>query len=175
MSDRAHVVLGSTLALLLAVPLGAATGGLTALVRRDGPSDRLSPLLEQRVRSAITVYEQKRKDLVQPRRVQPPEPFVYRFFPQAGVLGQDLFIVNFTDLNSSRRGILDWDCSGYTYEGHQGHDSVIRSFREQAIGVPVFAVRDGTVVDTHDGEPDMNTEQNDVPANFVVIDHGVWR
>jgi len=108
-------------------------------------------------------------------RDQDTTPFLYPFFPQAGVLGQDLFISNFTDLNlrSGTSAIQDWDCSDYTYDGHHGHDSLIRSFREQAIGVPVFAALDGVVVDTHDGEPDMNTvwDQNNL-ANYVIIDHG---
>src|SRR5207247_7085391 len=44
--------------------------------------------------------------------------------------------------------------------------------REQASGVPVFAVVDGTVVEAHDGEPD-NQVTNLVgrPANYVVLSH----
>ena len=95
------------------------------------------------------------------------------FFPQAGVLGRDLFLNNFTDQDPSSGLFRDWDCSNYSYDGHHGHDSLIRSFREQAIGVPVFAVLPGVVVSTHDGEPDENTVWSaENLANFVSIDHG---
>ena len=39
-------------------------------------------------------------------------------------------------------------------DGHHGHDANIRSFKEQAIGVPVFAALDGVVAAAHDGEPE---------------------
>lgn len=122
------------------------------------------------VRAAIaaTIAEYERSGRALPALKAEP---VYPFYPQAGVLGQDLFILNFTDLDTGA-GIRDWDCSGYTYDGHRGYDSMIRSFREQAVGVPIFAVLDGQVVNAHDGEPDQNTAWVDVPANFVMLDHG---
>jgi len=98
-----------------------------------------------------------------------PQPF--SFIPIAGVAWQDIYINNFVDLDSSG-GILDWDCSQQTYDGHNGLDIDIRSFAEQEIGVPVLAALDGTVTQTRDGEPDMNTELSGLPANFVVLDHG---
>lgn len=98
-----------------------------------------------------------------------PQP--YAVFPQAGMLWQDLFLNNFVDLDPTS-GILDWDCSQYTYDGHQGYDSNIRSFREQAIGVPVFAALDGTVAAAHDGEFDMQTNFTGAAANYVVLSHG---
>src|SRR5947208_354299 len=65
-----------------------------------------------------------------------PQP--YPFFPQGGIPWQDLYTFNFVDLDPTS-GIQDFDCTQYTYDGHKGHDSAIRTFREQAIGVPVFA------------------------------------
>lgn len=138
-----------------------AHGGLKSPIKDEIPGP-----VRRAIEAAIAEYE--RAGLALPA---PKEEPVYPFYPQAGILGQDLFIVNFADLDSSPN-IRDWDCSGYTYDGHQGHDSAIRSFREQAIGVPIFAVLDGQVVDAHDGEPDQNTEALDVPANFVILDHG---
>ena len=147
----------------------AASGGLVALVEPAELADSLSPDQLAEVQAAIAAYAQRHPS----RPGKNEEPFVYPFFPQAGVLGRDLFLNNFTDLDPSSGLIRDWDCSGYTYDGHQGHDSLIRSFREQAIGVPVFAARDGVVVETHDGEPDMNTRWDpQTRANLVVIDHG---
>jgi len=99
-----------------------------------------------------------------------PQP--YPFFPQGGIPWQDLYTFNFVDLDPTA-GFQDFDCTQYTYDGHQGHDSAIRTFREQAIGVPVFAALDGTVTDVHDGEFDMVTNPTgSEPSNYVRIDHG---
>jgi hypothetical protein len=146
----------------------AAPGGLVALVEVPAPRDAISAEQLAHIRAAVAEYEEKRGSVKEGEG-----PFLLPFFPQAGILGRDLFLSNFTDQNPARDQILDWDCSGYTYDGHQGHDSLIRSFREQAVGVPVFAALGGTVVDTHDGEPDMNIEWVEGnEANYVVIDHG---
>jgi len=145
-------------------------GGLGGSTR---PADSIAPVQLQKIRATISAYEKRKAALG--AHGDDTAPFLYPFFPQAGILGQDLFITNFTDLNSrpGDTAIQDWDCSEYTYDGHHGHDSLIRTFREQAIGVPVFAALDGVVVDTHDGEPDMNTvwDENNL-ANYVIIDHG---
>ena len=55
-----------------------------------------------------------------PRRPPPPDngPAPYPFQPIAGTVWQDRFINNFVDLDSSS-GILDWDCTGFTYDGHR--------------------------------------------------------
>ncbi|MFN3651337.1 MAG: carboxypeptidase regulatory-like domain-containing protein [Armatimonadota bacterium] len=95
----------------------------------------------------------------------------YPFHPQAGTLWQDLFGNNFVDLDPSS-GILDWDGTNFTYDGHQGHDVDLKSFGEQEIGVPIFAALDGQVTAVHDGEPDQNTTAPNVPANYVVLHHG---
>ncbi len=149
---------------------GLHLGGLGGATR---PADSIAPAQLRDIRTAISAY-QKRKAALGVGD-QATAPFLYPFFPQSGVPGSDLFITNFTDLDShiGNTAIQDWDCSGYTYDGHRGHDSLIRSFREQALGVPVFAALDGIVVDTHDGEPDMNTVwQDDTRANYVLVDHG---
>ncbi len=178
MAYRAALVSACAAAVLLTAPLhagvtvlpGAATsqGGLAALVVPDPVRDDISPAERARVEAAIERYER-----VQPpfRATVPVQPPAYPFFPQAGIHGQDLMLVNFADLDPGS-GIRDWDCSGYTYDGHQGHDSSIRGFREQAIGVPVYAALDARVVDAHDGEPDMSVTLVPKPANYVILDHG---
>lgn len=174
MCDRSRLKAGPVyllMGLLAAAPLLAA-GGSAELVEIPNPEDAISPEQRAHIERVIAAYEAKtRKPGL--RTAAEDEPFLYPFFPQAGTLGRDLFLNNFTDQNPTAELVRDWDCSDYTYDGHQGHDSLIRTFREQLIGVPVFAVRDGMVVDTHDGEPDMNTEP--IPtnrANYVVVDHG---
>ena len=98
------------------------------------------------------------------------------FYPQAGILWQDLYINNYVDLDPGP-GLLDFACGTHTYDGHTGIDSDIRSFREMDIGVPVFAVRDGQVITVQDGFYDRNygpsgTERFD---NHVVIQHDTGR
>jgi hypothetical protein len=170
--------LGRTLLLaaFLTIPEAAlanpGTPSVTAeLVELPLPQDSISPAQIARIEAALAAH-QKRQGAAA-RTELDDAPFLFPFFPQAGLPGKDLFLNNFTDQDSLPGLIRDWDCSDYTYDGHQGHDSLIRSFREQAIGVPVFAVRDGVVVDAHDGEPDMNTEwKNGALANYAIIDHG---
>ncbi len=93
------------------------------------------------------------------------------FYPQAGILWQDLYINNYVDLDPGP-GLLDFACGTQTYDGHTGIDSDIRSFREMDIGVPVFAVRDGQVVTVQDGNYDRNhgltPERFD---NHVILEH----
>lgn len=95
----------------------------------------------------------------------------YPFVPIAGTVWDDRFINNYVDLDPTG-GILDWDCTDWTYDGHTGHDIDLRSFGEMDAGVPVFAALDGTVVVAHDWEFDRNTSQGNQPANYVVIYHG---
>lgn len=143
------------------------TGGILGAGDFDSQPDEIPGYMRKAIEKAIARYEREGLALPVPKDT----PLIYPFFPQAGIFGQDLFMNNYADLDPSS-GIVDWDCTDYTYNGHRGHDSGIRSFREQAIGVPIFAALDGRVVDSHDGEFDMNTEFSDAPANYVVLDHG---
>ncbi|HEX8408970.1 MAG TPA: M23 family metallopeptidase [Thermoanaerobaculia bacterium] len=99
------------------------------------------------------------------------EPTPLAVYPVAGTVGRDLSIPYYVDLDptSVKR---DWHCTDLTFNGHTGHDPYARSFSEQRIGVPVFAVRDGTVIDVRDGQADENTSnQTNALANYVVIRH----
>jgi hypothetical protein len=97
------------------------------------------------------------------------------FYPQAGIMWQDLYPANFVDLDPSP-GIRDFACGTQTYDGHTGTDSTIRSFREMDIGVPVFAALAGRVLSVEDGEYDRRfgptVTQFD---NHVVLEHGPGR
>ena len=97
----------------------------------------------------------------------------YTFFPLAGVLWQDLYITNFVYLDPADGAVEDFACSGQTYDTHTGEDTIIRSFREQAIGVPVFAALDGIVLSIQDGQKDTNTAVSALPwDNHVIVDVG---
>ena len=102
------------------------------------------------------------------------DPARYGFFPQAGQPGRDLFAWYYCDLDATS-SIREFLCGPYTYDGHEGIDSCIRTFGEQDIGVPIFAAADGRVITTDDGHPDRNVVGNRQPNNFVVIDHGNGR
>lgn len=98
-----------------------------------------------------------------------PSPLLV--YPVAGRVGDDITIPYYVDLDPGPAK-RDFHCYDLTFNGHTGHDPYIRSFAEQRIGVPVFAVRDGTVIDVRDGHPDENTSnQTDALANTVVIRH----
>jgi murein DD-endopeptidase MepM/ murein hydrolase activator NlpD len=99
----------------------------------------------------------------------PTEPPVLRFYPQAGLPWQDLYFANFVDLDPGP-GTLDWSCGTQTYDGHTGEDSIIRSFQEKRIGVPVFAAIDGIVIEVSDLLPDEHVERTMTPVdNHVII------
>jgi murein DD-endopeptidase MepM/ murein hydrolase activator NlpD len=106
-----------------------------------------------------------------PGKAAPDGMQPYTFFPQAGRLARDLFLYNGTDLDESG-AIRDWECTAYTYNGHQGHDVLVRTFREVEVGVPVFAALDGVVIAARDGEPDRNTSGQPRASNLVALDHG---
>ena len=72
----------------------------------------------------------------------------YPFYPMGGNVDVDLQHHNFVDLdpNPGFDAIVDFNCTPWTYDGHGGIDTILRSFAEQEIGVPVFAALDGIVL-----------------------------
>ena len=99
------------------------------------------------------------------------EPPVFLVYPIAGTIGHDVAIPYYVDLDETT-GKRDFNCGDLTFNGHSGHDPYIRSFAEQEIGVPVFAVRDGVVIDVRDGEPDENTTNDpSFKTNYVTLRH----
>jgi len=97
------------------------------------------------------------------------------FYPQAGILWQDLYFGNFVDLDPGP-GVRDWNCGTQSYDTHSGEDSIIRSFQEQRLGVPVFAAVDGTVIEVSDRLPDEHTADTMTPVdNHVIISSYNWQ
>jgi murein DD-endopeptidase MepM/ murein hydrolase activator NlpD len=97
----------------------------------------------------------------------------YPFLPIGGILGNDLGINNFVDLNPAASAILDAFGGAATYDGHTGHDIDLTSFTEQDLGVPVFAALDGTVSSVHDGEYDRQVVNSSATANYVILNHAI--
>jgi murein DD-endopeptidase MepM/ murein hydrolase activator NlpD len=107
-----------------------------------------------------------------PVAADPPAQLL-AFYPQAGTIGQDLFVTNFVDLDEGP-GVRDFACGGHSYDGHTGIDSIVRSFREVRIGVPVFAALDGRVRSIQRA---LGGDYNHGPTvsrfdNHIVLDHG---
>ncbi len=144
-------------------------GGGGPLFQQNQPC--VSPAERAEVQQIIAEY--KRGTGIQRQSQHLGDAPLYTFYPMSGILYRDLFTLNFVDLDPTS-GILDWDCTGYTYNGHDATDTLIRSFGEQAIGVPIFSALDGVVISTHDGEEDEHTQCQGI-GNHVIIDHGFGR
>ena len=77
--------------------------------------------------------------------------------PIEGIPGIDYRIINYVDWGSDS-SIVDQHCLTKTYDGHQGTDFVLSSFRAMDEGVNVLAVDSGVIIFTHDGEFDREKE-----------------
>jgi len=150
-----------------AVVGGIHFGGLQGLAR---PGIGPQPAVLSRVRTAVSDHQGSIPGSASTRAPSN----AYQDFPAAGTFGRDLFLSNYVDLDAGN-GIRDFACRDFTYEGHDAHDAVLRTFESMDIGVPVYAALGGVVVSTHDGEPDRNTTAGSQLANYVVIDHGNGR
>ncbi len=91
--------------------------------------------------------------------------------PLKGTPGKDFYIVNYFDHDTST-GLKDPSCGDKTYEGHEGTDMVLRSWKQADSGVAVYAVADGYVYKTNDGMYDRNKHGNKLGlGNFIAINH----
>ncbi|HEV8604442.1 MAG TPA: peptidoglycan DD-metalloendopeptidase family protein [Tepidisphaeraceae bacterium] len=98
-----------------------------------------------------------------------------------GDLWEDWSIGNYNDVDLTPEtddgGPFDGECDDYRggnfcYDGHNGWDINIATWRQAYQGWEIYAAAGGTVVDMNDGEDDHNTEALNQPANYVTIDHG---
>ena len=74
-------------------------------------------------------------------------------------------------------GRSDYRCGTLTTDGHDGIDIRLRTMVDMRAGYAVLAARDGLVLRTRDGEPDISVTERAAPedkqaGNAVVIDHG---
>jgi len=93
--------------------------------------------------------------------------------PVEGILGKDVVLVNHVDQDSRKGLTRDYSCGIQTYDGHDGTDFVLRSFRQMDSGVYVLAAADGEVVTVVDSLPDRN-KQSAVEreyGNYIAIRH----
>jgi len=97
-------------------------------------------------------------------------PFLH--LPVEGTYGETFKIVNYVDWAEGNE-ILDHNCGNKTYNGHQGTDFVIRSFRTMDSGVSVTAAADGIVTTIIDGLFDRE-KVSDISkgfGNYIAIQH----
>jgi murein DD-endopeptidase MepM/ murein hydrolase activator NlpD len=91
--------------------------------------------------------------------------------PLKGVEGKDYFIADYMDHDSTKH-VSDAFCGSQTYNGHQGTDFCLRSFKTMDSGVYVYAVAAGRVSKVIDGKYDRNKNWNRKGAgNFIIITH----
>lgn len=76
--------------------------------------------------------------------------------PIRGVLDKDFVVVNHVDHDVNANAIRDHGCGRQTYDGHQGTDFVLKSFRQMDSGVTVIAAAAGVVTAVVDTFPDRN-------------------
>ncbi|MBI1190577.1 MAG: peptidoglycan DD-metalloendopeptidase family protein [Tepidisphaera sp.] len=134
--------------------------------RIEGAGDCINPADRAAGLAAIAAWRAAHPSGYQSRSF-PLTPFV----PIGATLFADLLPPGYVD-HDPTAGFQDYSCHNFTYDGHQGTDFGLRSFAEQDIGVPDFAVLPGVVTYYHDGEPDHSTCLCGTLANSIIVDHG---
>jgi murein DD-endopeptidase MepM/ murein hydrolase activator NlpD len=92
--------------------------------------------------------------------------------PLGGVPFRDYGITFYVDQDPASPSAVDYRGGTYTYDGHDGIDFIVPSFKAMDDGTPVFAAAAGTVISAADGCYDRNIVGGSRSANCVVIDSG---
>ncbi|MBO6515323.1 MAG: DUF3859 domain-containing protein [Bacteroidia bacterium] len=97
------------------------------------------------------------------------QPFLQT--PIGGEQGKDWIVVNYVDWDTA--GVKDHHCGTKAYDGHQGTDYVLKSFRQMDNGVDVLAAENGVVTYVQDGLFDRETEGiiSKKLGNYVALRH----
>lgn len=83
-------------------------------------------------------------------------------------------IAAYVDQNVTVGQVQDYNCGTNTYDGHTGTDISTWPFNFYKMDndqVEVIAAAAGIILDKHDGEFDRNCSANNLPANYVIIQH----
>ena len=93
--------------------------------------------------------------------------------PVEGELGRDVWIINHVDNAPAEGAVRDFTCGRQTYDGHQGTDFALRSFRQMDSGAYVIATAAGRVITVIDSLFDRNkrVDRSLGLGNFVAIQH----
>jgi len=100
-------------------------------------------------------------------------PTIKLALPVEGQLGKDFWIINYVDHNVTVGAIRDYQCGMQTYDGHQGTDFALRSFRQMDSGVYAIAAAPGKVVAVVDSLYDRNkyVDRAKGYGNYVAVEH----
>lgn len=142
-------------------------GGFGSLHGTAQNGECVPPTVRALLEAAIAAREAAKPPALKTLAAPPLLPFN----ALGGNVYEDVFPGIFVDLDPTF-GFSSFGCHDFSYDGHRGHDIGLRSFAEQGIGVPVFAVRDGVVAFAQDGFADMNTSGSHDAGNYVIVDHG---
>jgi murein DD-endopeptidase MepM/ murein hydrolase activator NlpD len=157
--------------------LGIVTSAYAQVVVRDFATVAVVPAAEGATHPELQLEQHEDAERLRPRADvwvdgAYRQPSMLAVYPVAGQTGRDIAIPFYVDVDPGGAG-RDFNCGRLAFGGHKGHDPYIRSFKEQAIGVPVFAARDGVVHAVRDGQPDENvTDDPSFLSNYVFLRHG---
>jgi len=150
----------------------APRGGLGRAFALDGPRLERGDCVPAPLRARVADVLSSAPPVAPGTAKQLAAPPLLPFFPIGGSISGDCFLGGYVDTDPAPDSFRNFSCHDFTYDGHRGHDAALRSFAQQALGVPVFAVRDGTVAFAQDGFPDENLFPGADDGNYVVLDHG---
>lgn len=93
--------------------------------------------------------------------------------PVEGELGKDVYIINYVDHEADTGAIRDYMCGRQTYDGHDGTDFAVKSFRHMDSGVHVIAAAPGRVIALVDTLFDRNKRVNRSLGfgNYVAVEY----
>ncbi len=101
-----------------------------------------------------------------------PEAAYLYLRPLPGVPNQDWFIGNYVDVDRQPDSFADYRGGFMSYDQHTGLDFILADVDQADAGVPVLAVREGTVLTIRDGQNDREFSQDGGQlSNFIKIEH----
>ncbi|MBL7828441.1 MAG: peptidoglycan DD-metalloendopeptidase family protein [Saprospiraceae bacterium] len=80
----------------------------------------------------------------------------------------------YVDQNTTAGMTSDYNCGARTYDGHRGTDIATTPFgfyKLDSSQVEVIAAAPGVIIDKNDGQFDRNCGVNNLPANYVILQH----
>lgn len=100
-------------------------------------------------------------------------PTIKLSLPVEGDVGNDFWIVNYVDHSTDSGVVRDYQCGKQSYDGHQGTDFALRSFRHMDSGVYAIAAAPGKVVAVVDSLFDRNkiVDRSLGYGNYIAIEH----
>jgi serpin B len=131
--------------------------------------------IELRLDTENAIAEADETDNVATLNYTPAAPILPNkyVFPVGGDLFRDWFIFGSVDVDPRTGEHADFRGEIYASDGHDAWDiGLSKRLPAMDKGVPTFAIADGMVTQTHDGDFDRETTSPDIVGNHVVVDHG---